>query len=124
MKNKGFSLVELLVSISLISILSVVGVINYMGSLAKGRDAKRKADLGAIQAGLEMYRNDNGKYPVVGDFPICGGELGASGIYINNRPCDPSGGIYTYDPDPNRVNYQLCATLEKETPNTYCVTNP
>jgi prepilin-type N-terminal cleavage/methylation domain-containing protein len=42
MKNRGFSLVEILVSISLIAILSVIGVTNYMGSLAKGEMPKEK----------------------------------------------------------------------------------
>lgn len=63
--KKGFTLVELLVIISIISILaiSLLALINPKFQLQKGRDAKRKADLAQIQAALELYRSDNGHYP-------------------------------------------------------------
>lgn len=64
--KRGFTLVELLVVIAIIAILSVVGVTVFSGVQKSARDAKRKADLGAIYKALEIYFYQNGKYPPAG----------------------------------------------------------
>lgn len=63
-KNKGFSLIELLVVISIIGVLSAVLVANFMGMRERARDAQKIQDLGAIKNALRMYYNDNQSYPV------------------------------------------------------------
>lgn len=62
-KILGFTLVELLIAISIIGLLTAVGASNYLTTLKKGRDGKRKADLQEIRGALEMYRSDKGSYP-------------------------------------------------------------
>ncbi len=63
--TKGFTLIELLVVISIIAILMAVASVSYLNAQQKGRDNKRKSDLKAVQQALEIYYNQNGKYPTV-----------------------------------------------------------
>ncbi|HBQ50509.1 TPA: hypothetical protein DD690_00830 [Candidatus Daviesbacteria bacterium] len=61
--KKGFTLVELLVVIAIIAVLSAVGLVMFSSTQKSGRITKRIQDLKAIQTALELYYNQNGKYP-------------------------------------------------------------
>lgn len=60
---KGFTLVELLVVIAIIGLLSTVAVVSLNSARTKSRDAKRVADIKQIQTALELFFNDNTRYP-------------------------------------------------------------
>lgn len=60
----GFTLVELLIVISIIAILTVIGLTTYAGVQKNARDARRKDDLRAIKVALELYYQTNKTYPV------------------------------------------------------------
>lgn len=104
LKSRGFSLVELLVVISIIAILSTVGFTTYTQAQVVARDSRRKEDLKAIQGALESYYQVNRTYPQSG-----GGwwysnrsQPWISGLdfhYIDNVPTDPksNGGDPTKD---------------------------
>ena len=63
--RSGFTLVELLVSITIIMVLTVTAVVNYGNAQKNARDAKRKADLEKIRVALELCKQDlGGTYPV------------------------------------------------------------
>ncbi len=66
-KIKAFTLVELLVSISIMATLMAILVPNLMGSRQRARDAKKIEELGAVKNGLRMYYNDNQSYPGAAD---------------------------------------------------------
>lgn len=59
----GFTLVELLVTISIIAILSAIGLVIYSSVIKQGRDSKRQSDLRSIQSALEQYYADQLFYP-------------------------------------------------------------
>lgn len=69
MKKNGFTLVELLVAISIIAILSTVGATIYLGIQSKARDSIRKSDLTKLATALELYFQKNSAYvlPQTGD---------------------------------------------------------
>lgn len=59
----GFTLIELLIAITIITIIGAVGLGSYNRSVARTRDAKRVTELKAIQHAMELYYNDNDRYP-------------------------------------------------------------
>lgn len=63
-KNKGFSLIELLVVISIIGVLTTVLVMNFVGSRERARDTQKIQNLVSLKNALRMYYNDNQTYPL------------------------------------------------------------
>ena len=59
----GFTLVELLVVISIIGILASIGLVAFNSAQARSRDVQRKSDLKQISSALELYYSDYGQYP-------------------------------------------------------------
>lgn len=57
--NRGFTVVEVLVTLVVISILLGLGTVGLRSTLANGRDAERRADIETIARGLEA-RYDKG----------------------------------------------------------------
>lgn len=62
----GFTLIELMVVISIISLLSSIIFSSINTARMNARDAKRISDVRQIRIALELYRNQNGTYPVSG----------------------------------------------------------
>ncbi len=63
MKRGGFTLIELLVVISIIGILSAIGLVSLNGAREKARNAARISNLSTIQSALRLFYDDNGTYP-------------------------------------------------------------
>jgi len=62
--NRAFTLIEMLVVISLIGILAALALASFGGAQKQARDATRKSDLKQYQTALEMYGNlTNGLFP-------------------------------------------------------------
>jgi len=64
-QRRGFTLVELLVVISIIGLLSTLAVVSLNSARQKARDAKRIADVKQIQTAMELYYNDKQGYPTL-----------------------------------------------------------
>ncbi len=126
--KRGFTFIELLVVVTIIAVLSAIGMISYRSANLKSRDGKRKADLEQLRAALEIYRADNGVYPATGSL------ASLTTTYIQAIPNDPmcpngicgSGFVdYAYTRN-TTTTYTLCACKLEQTgtETDYCVYNP
>lgn len=123
-RKRAFTLIELLIVITIIGILAVALVPRLTGGPAKARDAKRKGDLQQIATALEFYADDNGGVYPPATTGNCASGLSLSS-YLTIAPVDPSGlGVgscttgYYYTPiviSGRRTGYALQAKLESLT---------
>jgi len=74
-KQKGFTLLELLVVIGIIGLLASIIVVNLTGARKRARDTKRVADIRNIQTANEDYYGKNGKYPAKISDLVTGGQI-------------------------------------------------
>lgn len=66
--NLGFTLIEILVTISVIGILAALALVSFGGAQKQARDTQRKSDLKQYQTALEQFSNkNNGFYPARSD---------------------------------------------------------
>ena len=99
-QSRGFTLIEMLIVMTLIVVLASVGLIAYQSSVRRGREAVLKEDLYRMRDAIDQYYADKGKYPT--DL----NELVTSS-YIRRIPVDPitnsaeTWQIVQAEPDPN-----------------------
>ncbi len=75
--KKGFTIIELLVVISIIGTMSSIVLSVLNNAQAKARDSKRVQMLTEIQKALELYYDDHGQYP---DDVRTTGSAGTDGV--------------------------------------------
>jgi general secretion pathway protein G len=80
--SRGFTLVELLIVISLISILAAMGLVQYKNSVVSSREAVLRTDLFRMRDAIDQYYADKGKYPSALDSLVSDG-------YMRKVPEDP-----------------------------------
>lgn len=64
--ERGFSLIELLVVISIIAILATIAVPVYLGQRSKAMQAEAKANLEALRLLQVQYQSERGEYAPAG----------------------------------------------------------
>jgi general secretion pathway protein G len=62
-KQRGFTLLEVMVVIVIIGLLGSVVVQNLMGNMDTAKIQKAVQDINALETSLSMYKMDNYKYP-------------------------------------------------------------
>lgn len=88
--RSGFSLIELLVVITIIGILATGAVTLYTSQIQKARDTTRINDIKAVQSAVEQVYQDSGEYPHSNEFAT-GSSSGRTGVktYMERIPEDP-----------------------------------
>jgi general secretion pathway protein G len=80
--EKGFTLVELMIVVSIVGILATIAVPSYHSSLVKAKETVLRQDLFTLRELLDHHRADQGKYP-----PSLDGLVTAG--YLRAIPTDP-----------------------------------
>jgi len=136
MKNtsrRGFSIVELMVVISIIAILSSILYANFGNARGSGRDAKRQSDVRNLQTAIELYKKEFGRYPTEGCADSnsdgfsseveCGAlpyVIGLAPTFISVLPRDPRRGTaqgYAYNTNATSTVFKVMAINTVEGPN-------
>jgi prepilin-type N-terminal cleavage/methylation domain-containing protein len=105
----GFSLVELLVVISIISVLTSVLMANFMGARERARDSQRIQDMNAAKNALRMYYNDHQSYPI---------QLTSQGVstYLQGMNSLVNVGV-TYEQTDGGDGFNMCSVMESANAN-------
>ncbi|EKD91143.1 MAG: hypothetical protein ACD_30C00041G0003 [uncultured bacterium] len=103
----GFTLIELIIAITIVGIIAAIGFLSYSQSQIVARDSKRKQDLQEIAKALQLYYGDFRQFPctnswqhssstagtvwITNDTAVCNNTAPSlSSSYISNLPNDPT----------------------------------
>jgi general secretion pathway protein G len=78
----GFTIIELMVVMSLIVILATMGLVQYRQSIVRAKEAVLKEDLFRMRDALDQYFADKNQYPATLDALVTDG-------YLRRVPKDP-----------------------------------
>ncbi len=117
-KNSGFTIIELLMVMTVLGVLAGLVLVNYPASQMRARDARRRSDIKQYQTSLEIYYNRNNVYPTYS------GNLAAPGfcttLGLTGCPNDPKSGNYQIRS--SATQYSIWAQLEQPpSPTTYFI---
>jgi general secretion pathway protein G len=101
-RQLGFTLIELITVMALVSILTAIALPNYRVAVTQSREAVLLEDLFRMRDVIDQYYADKGKYP-----PTLGSLVEAG--YLRAIPSDPIAGGTEWEtvlsePDPSRPN--------------------
>jgi general secretion pathway protein G len=84
----GFTLLELMIVVSIVGILATLAVPSYQSSVVKAKEAALRQDLSTLRDVLDQHKADQGKYP-----PSLSALVGTG--YLRGIPKDPFTGATT-----------------------------
>ena len=86
--QKGFTLIELMITVAIVAILAAVAIPNYSAYVQRGKAAEATSTLALLKNRMEQYYQDNKTYADIVGPPVL------------TAPCSPQAGTtkyFTYD---------------------------
>jgi len=123
-KQKGFTLVELMVVIIILAVLTGIAIPSYLALRNRARESAAKAEMVNIATAIELFFSDYSQYPpdtlavLVNELQ---GEAAATVntagyVYMATVPtADPWGGAYDYDTADPTTTYTLSCSGSADT---------
>ncbi len=115
-RNRGFTLIEIMVVVVILGILAALIIPNIMDRPDQARIAKTKQDIRALDTALSLYRMDNYRYPTTEQGLQALVEKPSTppvppnfkqGGYLKRMPKDPWGNDYIYLSPGSHGEYDL-----------------
>jgi type II secretion system protein G len=127
-RQRGFTLIEMMIVVAIIAILVSILVPNFVRARAQAQTSACESNLKEIATAIELYQTDNDRYP---DSGTVDGQNDQLQPYLKQTPVDPvagPGAFYTFtvaDPDTATASYVIVCpgthdpgTLQNISPNT------
>jgi general secretion pathway protein G len=103
-RRRGFTLLELIVVITIMGILVSIALPNYRNSVLQAREAVLRENLYRLRDLIDQYQSDKGKYPETLETLVAEG-------YLRKIPPDPiSGEPWVEIPPESEANARETAT--------------
>lgn len=98
LKQRGFTIVEILVVVAIIGILAAAVAVNVTGYVGKSRQERARMDLASIKNAIDLYYLQHYRYPSNDDGLAVLAERSDThpGGLISELPVDPWGNPYEY----------------------------
>ena len=94
-KEKGFTLVELMIVIIILAVLTGIAVPSYLALRNRAKESATESEMKNIATALELYQADNEAYPLTANYPV--GLTGGTTVYMVTVPANDAWGIaYVY----------------------------
>lgn len=110
MKKNAFTLVELMVALTIISIMTGVSIVGLTSIREKAQDTAHLSGIRDLQLSLEAYRSVNGKYPDAGTQSTASYIVNLAPTFISKLPLDSG--------QTGNNGYQYTVSTDRK---TYCV---
>ncbi len=82
MQEAGFTLIELMIVVSIVGILATLAVPSYKNAVVKAKEGALRQDLFSLRDVIDQHRADKGKYPETLTALVSSG-------YLRRLPPDP-----------------------------------
>jgi prepilin-type N-terminal cleavage/methylation domain-containing protein len=113
--SRGFTFIEMLVVITIIALLTAIGMVSFARSGVSARNSKRKADIETVRQAFVLSRADGNLYPNNSmAFTAAVTTLITNGYLSAPVPTDPKNptSVYSYTGVAAGTSFCICAVTE------------
>ncbi len=114
-KQKGFTLIELMIAVAIVGILTSVGYPSYQSHVRKAKRVEAQGVLVSFATAMEQWRVENNSYKV-------GDGTDISQIFANQVPTEGGTKTYTLSLVSDATSYTLTATPDGAQTSDVCGT--